>query len=97
MKVMVRQILRFLITGSITTSLSYIIFLILFRCVSVNYLISSATGYVAGIFLSYLINKRWTFEDGNPSMKENISEKIDNKNRIQIIKYFSVYIFFFFF
>ncbi len=93
MKVMVRQILRFLITGSITTTLSYIIFLILFRCVSVNYLISSATGYIIGIFLSYLINKRWTFEDGYISTVKDSTEKIDNKNRVQIIKYFSVYIF----
>ena len=95
MQIMFRQMFRFLVTGSITTSLSYIIFLILFRLVSFHYLLSSAAGYVSGIFLSYIINKRWTFE-----IVENESSALDTNdknrslsNKIQIIKYFSVYVF----
>ena len=92
MQIMFRQMFRFLVTGSITTSLSYVIFLILFRLASLHYLFSSATGYVSGIFLSYVINKRWTFEDGNEPDTTNKTEIKTLENKIQIIKYFSVYV-----
>lgn len=90
MRKTINQIIKFLITGSITTSLNYIIFIVLFRLVGINYLISSAIGYLMGVYLSYIINRRWTFNINDNNLKIT---NFGLENKIEIVKYFSVYVF----
>jgi len=75
----VRQFLTFCIMGSIGVSFNYSIFFILFHFLHVYYIISSATGFIIGIFLVFFLNKQFTFRV--PSYKDP---------RILFVKYFIV-------
>ena len=62
-----REFAGFVLAGGAATVLNYSIFLILLL-LSVQYLVASATGYVSGIFLSYLINKHFVFKQSKKSL-----------------------------
>lgn len=71
---------KFIVVGIWSTIVNYGMFYILLEFVEINYLISSAVGFICGVFAGYGLNRRWTF-------------KIDKeKSRIEIIKYYTVYI-----
>lgn len=55
------QIIRFLIVGGLSTLVNYSIFYVLIM-LGVQYLISSAIGFVCGILFGYPFNKKWTFD-----------------------------------
>jgi len=61
----VRQIVKFLIVGLINTGIHYVVFLLLYRLIDVNYLIASVVGYSCGLLNSFILNKRWTFKTIN--------------------------------
>lgn len=67
-----REIIKFLIVGVISTILNYLSFSILFKILTINYLISSAIGYMSGLVLGYSLNKNWTFEYKNENMKTKL-------------------------
>lgn len=58
---MKKEIIKFLITGGVCTLLNYLVFYILLTLLGVNYLFSSAIGYISGVSLGYYMNKLWTF------------------------------------
>jgi len=74
-----KHFLKFAIVGGFATILNYGLFFALFKLFNVNYLISSATGYISGVILGFYLNKTWTFESES---KEYVPE---------VIKYFIVY------
>jgi len=71
---------RFIVVGVWSTIINYGIFYILLEFLSVNYLTSSAVGFISGVFAGYGFNRKWTFK----------VEK--EKKNTEIIKYYTVYI-----
>lgn len=55
-----RQFLLFCIIGGISTIFNYLLFAILVMW-GMNYLLSSALGYFLGVFISFRLNKKFTF------------------------------------
>lgn len=55
------RIIKFLVTGGLNTTVSYLGFTI-FIWAGINYLLASAIGYCIGIINSYYLSKGWTFQ-----------------------------------
>lgn len=71
---------KFIVVGVWSTIINYGVFYILLELLNINYLISSAIGFIAGVFAGYGFNRKWTFrveKEGKPT---------------EIIKYYTVYI-----
>lgn len=56
------QLIRFGLVGVIGVTFNYSIFFVLYRFLNVYYIVSSATGFVLGIFLVFFLNKEFTFK-----------------------------------
>ena len=74
------QFYKFIIVGIWSTIINYGMFYILLEFLGVNYLISSAAGFISGVFAGYGFNRKWTF--GVKSVKKHS----------EILKYYAVYI-----
>ena len=64
------QIFKFANVGVLSTLLNYSCFYILFSVYSLNYMLSSATGYLLGVFVGFMFNKGWAFQYKKVSAKE---------------------------
>ena len=64
------QFFKFVTVGILSTSLNYFCFYVLFSFFSLNYMLSSATGYLFGVFVGFIFNKGWTFQYQNITVKE---------------------------
>ena len=74
-----RYLSRFLVVGSTSTALNYIVAMVLFYLLNIWITLSTIIGYLAGLSLGFYLNKTWTFED-------------TSKNNFKLIlKYFFVY------
>ena len=56
------QLSKFLMVGMACTVLNYSTFLIFYKLISINFLIASCIGYIAGLVFGYYLNRSWTFE-----------------------------------
>ncbi len=81
---MKEQLTKFLIVGGFSTILNYAIFYGLYKLIGIYYLLSSAIGFLSGVVFGYFFNKTWTFQS-------------KSKARMEIVKYYLVYIFSLFF
>ena len=70
---------KFGIVGILSTVFNYGVFALLYKIISVHYILSSITGYVSGLLLGYQLNKNWTFID-----------QVD-KSKSYIVGYITVY------
>ena len=61
LKISNNQFFRFVIVGSISTIINYSSFYLFYTFLTINYVVSSATGYVTGLLVGFVINKNWTF------------------------------------
>ena len=75
---LIKQATLFLIVGSLTTALNYAIFFILYKLFSVHYLVSSISGYLAGLSLGYVWNRKYTFKADNSIKKSAAAYLIVN-------------------
>lgn len=57
------KLIKFCIVGSVNTLITLVTFYILNKILQINYLTSSLLGYVLGMINSYVLNKRWTFQN----------------------------------
>jgi putative flippase GtrA len=73
-----KQFLKFIVIGVFSTIINYACFYALMKFFSLNYLLASATGFIAGTLAGYGLNKSWTFGVSNSQDK-------------YIFKYFLVY------
>jgi len=55
------QFLKFILVGITSTVINYSIFYVFYSYFFLNYLFSAFFGYVAGVFVGYSLNVRWTF------------------------------------
>lgn len=63
-----KQFLRFCLVGVESTILTYLTFILLNNFLEVNYLVSSAAGFIAGVFLGFIFNKDFTFQSNKASL-----------------------------
>ena len=59
---MSKQLFRFVVVGVVCTLINFGVFYLLFALLGINYLFSSASGFIAGVIFGYPINRLWTFE-----------------------------------
>lgn len=71
------QLIKFAIVGVIGVSINYSIFFVLYHFFSVYYIVSSALGFIIGIFFVFFLNKLFTF-----SIKDN------SRTKVMIVKYY---------
>ena len=64
------QFFKFVTVGILSTPLNYFCFYVLFSFFSLNYMLSSATGYLFGVFVGFIFNKGWTFQYQIITVKE---------------------------
>lgn len=63
-----KQFLRFCLIGLETTILYYLIFILLFYFLKINYLISAAAGFVTGVSIGFFFNSLLTFNSKTKSI-----------------------------
>ena len=64
------QFFKFVNVGILSTFFNYSCFYVLFSFFSLNYMLSSATGYLFGVFVGFIFNKGWTFQYQGITVKE---------------------------
>lgn len=64
-----KHISRFSAVGAANTLVDFAVFTLCHSLIGVNYLTSQVLGYSFGIINSFILNKRWTFENNNSSKK----------------------------
>jgi ribonuclease H / adenosylcobalamin/alpha-ribazole phosphatase len=74
-----KHFFKFAIVGGVSTIFNYAFFYLLLKYLEVNYLVSSGSGYILGVFIGFYLNKFFTFE--SKSLKYGV----------ELIKYFLVY------
>jgi putative flippase GtrA len=75
-----KQFIKFICVGAACTIINYFSFLLLLNLFYINFLLSSALGYLVGLLFGYFFNRVWTFQ-------------ADEDSLMQKIKYFLTYIF----
>ena len=56
------QFIKFVNVGVLSAFFNYSCFYVLLSFFSLNYLLSSAIGYLFGVFVGFIFNKGWTFQ-----------------------------------
>lgn len=59
--------LRFLAVGLVSTAVNALMFFMLLTWLHVDYRISSVAGFLSGVVIGYVLNKRWTYSSSAPS------------------------------
>ncbi len=75
-----QQFRRYFITGLLSFSLEYLLFIILYRVLSIWYILANTIVYVLVFWFNFLINRVWSFKS-----KENL--------KIQLAKYSALFVF----
>lgn len=70
MKLIDKKLIKFLLVGAINTLIGTLIMFILYNCFNINYWISSACNYIIGGFISFFLNKFFTFSNKEKSVKQ---------------------------
>ncbi len=64
-----RKEARFLLAGSVTFLSEYVVFYILYVFLHWNLLLSNSLSFVAGLNVSFLLNRTWAFKEKDFAMK----------------------------
>lgn len=67
-----KQLLKFLLVGIANTLVGCGLMFILYNCFGISYWFSSACNYLTGGILSYFLNKYFTFQNKQKSLKQVI-------------------------
>ncbi len=65
-----KQFMRFCFVGIESAVLTFLVFIILFNFLLVNYIFAFAGGFIAGTFFGFIFNKIWSFKSKRESKKE---------------------------
>lgn len=66
------QFLRFSAVGIINTCVGLAIIFALMRAGNANYIVANAIGYLIGFFISFSLNRSWTFDYRGPVLQSAI-------------------------
>ncbi len=58
-----KDIFRFILTGGLNTFDYYLVYLILFQIIELNYLTSHITAFLASAFISFFVTTKYTFNE----------------------------------
>lgn len=70
MKIIDKTTIKFILVGIINTLVGTSVMFLLYNLAGVNYWISSASNYIVGSIVSYLLNKYFTFNNKEKSLKQ---------------------------
>lgn len=59
---LLRQLVRFTLTGLLTNAVNYATFFVLLRSLNVFYVLASVIGFLAGFVVGFFVNRSWTFD-----------------------------------
>ena len=65
-----KQLIKFANVGFLSTFFNYSCFYTLYTFFNLNYLLSSAIGYLLGVFVGFLFNRGWTYQYQKITTKE---------------------------
>ncbi|ABP65916.1 GtrA family protein [Caldicellulosiruptor kronotskyensis 2002] len=57
------QLVKFSIVGVINTAVDFAVFFLFYSVFRISYSLSQVFGYTSGMINSFIMNKKWTFED----------------------------------
>jgi putative flippase GtrA len=60
------MIYKYIVTGLLNTAISLSVIFILYEVLALNYNVAYFLGYVTALINSFIMNKKFTFESGNP-------------------------------
>ncbi|ADQ07966.1 GtrA family protein [Caldicellulosiruptor hydrothermalis 108] len=63
------ELIKFSIVGAINTAIDFAVFFVCYSILHLDSSFSQIFGYTAGMINSFLMNKRWTFEDRTKGKK----------------------------
>jgi putative flippase GtrA len=63
--------IKFALVGAVNTSIDFIVYALLSWC-SVNYIFAQCISYSAGVLNSYIMNRKWTFEQKGKGSKREL-------------------------
>lgn len=63
------EIIKFSIVGVVNTAIDFVVFFVCYSILHFDSSFSQIFGYTAGMLNSFLMNKRWTFEDRTKGRK----------------------------
>ena len=64
------MIYKYIVTGFLNTAISLSVIFILYEVLALNYNAAYFLGYVTALINSFIMNKKFTFESGNPWKEE---------------------------
>lgn len=70
MKIIDKTTIKFILVGIINTIVGTSVMFLLYNLAGVNYWLSSASNYIVGSVVSYLLNKYFTFNNKEKSLKQ---------------------------
>ena len=56
-----KEFIKFCAVGTVSTTINYLIFFISYTYIEIYYVMASGMGYIVGVSLGYVLNRRWTF------------------------------------
>lgn len=69
MKILDKTFLKFMLVGCINTLVGTFVMFISYNLIGLGYWLSSALNYIVGSIVSYILNKNYTFQNKDKSIK----------------------------
>lgn len=60
-KQFILQFIKFCFVGALNTSIHYCVFILIYKGLSLDYMIASGIGYCVATINSFIVNKKWVF------------------------------------
>ncbi|MBD7912158.1 MULTISPECIES: GtrA family protein [Clostridium] len=64
-----KHVSKFSLVGITNTLIDFLVFIVSNELLGVNYILSQVLGYSFGVINSFILNKKWTFDDQRSSKK----------------------------
>lgn len=65
------QLSRFLLVGSLSTTVNYLVFFGSAYLLDIYYILASTIGYLSGLVVGYVLNRNWTFSTSKAISKQH--------------------------
>ena len=75
MKVLIKEIKRFILVGFGSNALNFLVFILLYR-LSATIWIASSLGYIAGLSNSFYFGKVWVFKNGAAQVVPHAAHRV---------------------
>ncbi len=86
-----KDIFRFILTGGLNTFDYYLVYLILFQSIELNYLTSHITAFLTSAFISFFVTTKYTFKE-SISLKKFIMFPLTFLPNLLISTFFTIFL-----